>query len=162
MVNSQNGRGPERYTGLRFQVLVGWLAEYCPIAHRTTRVSGGGKESGIILTYIYRHVYKVCRFQEEYIGKDQLLVPPMMLSHRLWKDGYMTPLGEVNDPGEGLLKRHCFWHMSLQQFHDENGKVLNKMTRPCGASGVFLYDGLCKWLAKSLRDGFDQYNHPVF
>ncbi len=140
---------------------VGWLVSRvisdCPSELPGER---GDKTSGIILLYVYEHVYPNCAVSVDFIRSSQLILPPIMVTYKLWRNGYMTPLGCV-DFDSDLLEKHCFWHQFHEKFHDEYGKVLKNVVRPCGLSNVFLYDGFCKLLGKSLRDGFDQDRHSL-
>ena len=120
-----------------------------------------GMFEDIYLVYFYNTQYQECPCELRSPIKPSLLLPPTIVDRSLWLMGFIKPIGNFSLLEEEVLPRHCFWHYPKKRFHDEYGKRILEPFRPCGTSSVTLVDGVLSRLARSLRDGFDQDNHPL-
>ena len=121
----------------------------------------GSMWGDVYLVYIYKHKYDECPVSFELPMAPELLTPPLVLDSSFWSKGIFVPMGHsVLEPSE-VLGSHCFWSSTKQVFFNDVGEVLDEPVRPCDSSGVTLIEGLPHYLARSIRDGFDQDNHPL-
>lgn len=113
------------------------------------------------LIYIYKKLYPAKPSVAPDPAYPELIMPPMVVARDMWSKGFAAPLVNRDIQANEVLPKHCFYERMSHTFFDEKGRVLDKISMPCSDNSVFFVEGLCLWLAKSLRDGFDQDNHPL-
>ena len=124
----------------------------------------GEQEGGFedtFLIYLYSGIYPNKPTSVSLPILPELILPPLVVDDELWSLGVASQVTKSEIGKDEILKKHCFFHFPTEKFHDEYGVVCKKPVKPCGPSSLMLVSGLEKYLARSLRDGFDQNNHPL-
>jgi len=113
------------------------------------------------LIYLYKGLHESCPQHLDLPIRPLLCLPPIIMDRELWTMGYAEPIESCPLEELEILNQHCFYDHSASVVHDEKGRLLSEVSRPCGVSALFLVQGLCSWLHHALNNGFDQENHPL-
>ncbi len=100
-----------------------------------------GPMEDCVLLYIYR-ASSVEKNRIPELGKDDLLVPPVMTNFLAWSKGYFEIVEHRPLVQEDVFPVHCFWSCANQRHYDDNNNELPRRSEPCGFYGLAGYGAI--------------------